>query len=528
MAFIGQIAELVLGTDGLTGGRNLAVVRPTHLLTANNISYDSGTLRKEGGATKYNSTAISGTPAVIGGWDWFPSAGTQRMIVVLDDGTIKKDTGGGDFTVTLKSGLTLANKQPVFVEGGKEAAANNRKLFIFIDGVAVQVLSADAATTSDLTTPPADWSGANEPTFGALHEDRLWGGGNPNDPHRMYYSRTTDHEDFTGSGSGTISVFPGEGERLVGAISFKGLLVVWKFPVGIYMIDTSDSTIANWRVTRLSSAIGGVSPMGAVAIDDDIIFIDKSGTIQLISSITAFGNLGTRNLSSIADLGPFIADEVNLAELDNVRGVFYVAKREVHFGLAGSGATVNNRRLVVDFNRPDLPRFRFSERDTPESVWLKQDINNVPRLTIGDDAGFVWNLDQDTRSRDGVGYEGKFESTQVDLSFLDPVLGTRRKEGKFLEIAVEPTGNWDLNIDILWDGAITETVTFNMGITGATLGTFVLGTDKLAGSISLNRKKRITGGGRRFSIAGRNSGVGEDFSISKFYLHFLVGDERIT
>jgi len=205
-----------------------------------------------------------------------------------------------------------------------------------------------------------------------------------------------------------------------------------------------------------------------------------------------------------------------------------VAKREVHFGLAGSGSTVNNRRLVVDFNRPDLPRFRFSERDTPESVWLKQDIDNVPRLTIGDDAGFVWNLDQDTRSKDGVGYEGKFESPQVDLSFLDPSLGTKRKEGKFLEIAVEPTGDWDLNVDILWDGAITQTVTFNMGITGATLGTFVLGTDKLAGSISLNRKKRITGGGRRFSIAGRNSGAGEDFSVSKFYLHFLVGDERIA
>lgn len=527
MPFTGQIAELVLGVDGLTGSKNQALVQPAQLLKALNLTYEGAAMQKEGGASKYNSTAISGTPAIVGGWDWFPTAGTQRMVVVLDDGTIKKDTGGGDFTVTLKSGLTTSGKQPFFLEAGKEAAANNRKLLIFMSGIAVQVLSADASTTSDIATPPADWSGTDQPLFAAIHEDRVWAGGNPNDAHRMYYSTTTNHEDLTGSGSGNISVFPGEGEKLVGCISFKGLLVVWKFPTGIYLIDTSDSTVANWRVTRLSSAIGGVSSMGATIIDDDIIFIDRSGTIQLISAITEFGNLGSTNLSNIADLGPFIVDEVNLGELDNARAIFYVAKREVHFALAGLNATTNNRRLVVDFNRPDLPRFRFSDRDVSESLWLKQDSDNVPRPTIGDDVGFVWNLDQDSRSQDGSGYQGEFQSPHLDLSFLDPSLGTKRKEGKFLELVIEPKGNFNLNVDILWDGVITQTVTFNMGTAGASLGSFVLGTDKLAGDVILNKKRRITGGGRRFSLVGRNNGDAQDFSVSKFYLHFLLGDERI-
>jgi hypothetical protein len=65
-----------------------------------------------------------------------------------------------------------------------------------------------------------------------------------------------------------------------------------------------------------------------------------------------------------------------------------------------------------------------------------------------------------------------------------------------------------------------------MGSTGATLGSFVLGTDKLGADAVVNRKRRIAGSGRRFSVAFRNSGAGEDFAIGRVYLHAKVGDER--
>ena len=91
---------------------------------------------------------------------------------------------------------------------------------------------------------------------------------------------------------------------------------------------------------------------------------------------------------------------------------------------------------------------------------------------------------------------------------------------------VEPTGNWNLAVSVMWDGETVQTVNFNMGTSGATLGAFVLGTDKLAGDQILNRKKRIVGSGRRLSLSGTNSGAGEDFSVGQFLLHALVGDER--
>ena len=527
MSYTGMVAELPLGPDGLTGSKNLSQVRPTQLLKSHSTTYESGTLQKEGGATKYNSTAITGAPQVLGGCDWWPTAGTQRMVVVTSAGDVLKDSGTGAFGTTLASGLTVSSVIPVFVEGGKEAAANNRKLFLFTGKNAVQVLSADAATMAAITTPPTDWSGSNQPSFGLHHEGSLWGGGNANDPHRLYKSVSTNHETFTGGDSGSYSIYPGEGEGLIGAVSYKRLIIMAKKPTGMYVLDTTDPTSTNWKIYRVTPAIGMISPLAFFIGDDELFWLDQNANVQAASGITEYGDVASRNISQLADMGPFIRENVSLGQLGLVQAIYYSAKREGHFAMAGAGATKNTRRLVLDFNRLDLSRFRWSERDTPVSLWLRKDSNNIPRPMMGDDAGFVWNLDQAARSKDGSGYASEFQIPHMDLGHLDPKLGTVRKAGDFLELVVEPKGNWNLAADIYWDGELQQTVQFNMGTTGSALGSFVLGTDALAGDQVLNKKRRITGSGRRFSVVARNSGAGEDYSVAKFYLHFRPTDERL-
>jgi len=186
MSFGGLIAEIPAGLNGLNGTKNLSLLGVSDLLSALNLSYADGTMQKEGGAAKYNSSAITGAPAILGGWDWNHNGATQRMVVVTDGGKILKDSGAGTFGTTLATGLTVTDASgdpvaPVFAEGGKEAAANDRKLFIFTGRNQVQVLAADGAATSNLATPPADWTGANQPRFGLVHEGRMWGGGNVNE-----------------------------------------------------------------------------------------------------------------------------------------------------------------------------------------------------------------------------------------------------------------------------------------------------------------------------------------------------------
>jgi len=524
MSYSGQIIELPVGNDGLTGTKNLSQARPQQLLQATNITYENGTLQKEGGTSLYSSGAIVSTgTSIIAGVDWNPSEGVQRQIIVAGTGRVLRDTGAGTFGTVMVSGLNFTNTVPVFVEGGAEAQGNARLLFLISGKNEIHTVSGDSTDMQPFASGAADWSGADQPVAGMIHEGRLWACKD----HRWYYSRTTNHKLFVSGDAGQLNIYPGEGEELVGGISFKGVIVTWKKPLGIYIIDTSATTISQWRVTRLTGAIGGFSPYSAVAIDDDILFMDNGGNLHLISTITEFGDVGSRNLSQIADLAPFIRENFNFARLNEVRSIYYSAKRQAHFGMASIGSTVNNRRLVVDFNRLDLPRFSVSDRDVCQSMWLKKDANNTPRPIYGNNTGDVFLMDQSARTHDGSGYNGQFQTPHTDLSFADQSLGTKRKMGDFLEMVVEPKGNWNLNVDVLWDGQITQTVTFNMGETGAALDSFILDTDVLGGDQVLNKKRRITGGGRRISLQGRNSVVGEDFSVAKMFLHFRVSDERL-
>ena len=123
MAFRGEIAEIPVGIDGLTGSKNLAEVGPGSLLVADNLTYEAGTLGKEGGSTIFNSTAISGTPAILGGVAYSPDSTTQRVIVLADDGTLYRDASD-NFGTSLKTGLTVSAVNPVFVEGGLEASGS--------------------------------------------------------------------------------------------------------------------------------------------------------------------------------------------------------------------------------------------------------------------------------------------------------------------------------------------------------------------------------------------------------------------
>lgn len=524
MSYENTVVPIPLGEDGLTGSRNLSQIRPSQLLTALNVSYADGSIKKEGGATKYNSSVLTGAPSVLGGWDWIPVPGTQRQIVYLSSGTIKKDSGDGTFPTTMATDR-FTGAVPVFAEGGQETVAANRKLFICNGYQYVQVISGDASATTNLALPPADWQApSSEPVSMCNHDGRMWGAVG----HRVYYSTRTNHEDFADvTNAGSLAIFPGEGEKIVQIMSFKGLLVVWKFPVGIYVINTTDPTVTNWTINKLSNTIGGVSPYGACQVVDDVLFMDQGTNLQLLSGIQEFGQVGLRNLSHIHTFGTYTRAALNLGRLDKVRAVFYPFKLEAHFACTQAGSSTNDARIVVDFNRPDLPRFRWSTRDSCESLWLRQDANHTPRLMAGDASGFVWKLDQSTFTKDGAGYRAEFQTPHLDFSWIDPTLATKNKLGQFLEIVAEPSGNWTLSADIIWDGNTIETVTFDLTGNGAVLGSFILDTDTLGQSSTICVRKRLVGSGRRLSIRFYNAGADQDFSIAHAYLSFAMGDERL-
>ncbi len=515
-----EVAEIPLGIQGLNGSKNQSIIPITSLIKAENISYESGNITKEGGSSKYNSTVLSGAPSVLMGHDWDHDGASQRMIVVLSDGDIQKDSGAGDFTVTLASGLTVSDIVPHFSEGGREAAANARHLFICTQKNQVQVLDDDGAITGNITTPSADWTGSNFPKFGVNHEGRMWFGMGD----IMYYSTVTDHEDIVGGG--IVSVYPGEGKvGLLGGISINGGLLVFK-DSGIYLIDTRSATISDWKVGKLSDMLGVAGVQAYEKVEDDVIYADQNGDIRSLFSTEKFTNYGSRSLASIDGINELIRSEFNLSQKSKWHMKYYPTKRELHIAATSAGVTVNDQRLVIDLNSTEVLRWRLSKRDTCVSLWLR-DNSGVPELVCGDDVGFIYQMDQSSFNKDGSAYTAEFQIPFTDLSYIDKNLSTVRKIGKFLEIEIEESGAFDITADIFWDGNLYDTVTFNISGGDNQLGSFVLDTDKLGSDRIVNRKTRITGSGRRFSVSFKNSVLDQTFSIAKAYLHYKLGNTRI-
>lgn len=528
MAYKGLVAPLNVGFGGFTGTRNPSIIQPGKLTRAMNITFEGGLLQKEGGAALYDPDAITNTPLIVGGFDWWPDDSTQRMIVITDDGDILKDDGTGAFGTTLASGLTITEDTvPVFVEGGIEVAGQERRLFIFLGTDQPQVFTADESTTTTIGAEPVDWD-PDWPTFGFLHADagqgaaRLWAGGNPNDPHRLYASLISDHDNLTASGTVTVSIYPGEGQKLVGGVSWRGVAILFKYPRGIYILDTTefDSPL----VQRLSSTVGAAGPGAICPVENDIFFMTHTGAIHALSAVQSFGDAETSNLSQADDLDEWIRRNVDLSALHRTRSIWYPAKREAHFCVQSIGGSSLDRRIILDLSQVGNLRFRLADRDSIGGIWLRRDDNGVERPVYGDTGGLVYLMDQESRTKGDSFYRASFNSSPDDLSLImgDPRVAVQNKNAEFLEVVAVPDQGTTLSVQIWWDGVYHETVQFDLVSSGSALPLtlpFLLGSGGL-----IRQKKRITGGGRDISLRVEHDDT-NNFAIAQFYLHYTMGDE---
>jgi hypothetical protein len=527
MAYRGQIVTLPVGLQGFSGSRNPSKMGPGHFSYVENVDIDGGVLVKEGGADKLNATELESGEMVLAGINWSPSGQLHHDVVIMGNGTALKDTGAGTFATSLVTGLSTPTVYPpFFVPAGGESVGATRKLFMCMESDQMQVVSGTANTMADISAPAADWS-ASFPIFGVLHNLRLWAGGNANDPHRIYYSTLGAHQDFTGAGSGTLSIYPGEGEALVAGISFRGLLLLFKRPRGIYVVDTRDPTVANWQVQKLNSAVGAAGPWCVVQISNDIVILDQSGNFHLMTAVNDFGDINASNIGVISDIPSFMRSEASLGSIQKAVGAWYPSRSKAWFMVPSAGSLVNNMRIMADFSDPQAgPRFLLSRRDIGSALWMRPDASGVDKPTLGDDAGFVWLMDTEDRNKDGVAYDFAFDTSETDFSFAEPLLGAKSKSGQFLEITADLLNNTQLSITPLWDGEPADPISMVLGGGGAALGSFTLDVDELASAGIITKRVRLTGSGRRLKLMVENTTLDDEVRLSEVKVQFTVADER--
>ena len=507
------VIEIVGGREALWGIRNRDLVPMGGLAQFRNGSLEDHTWRTVGGAALHGSAPAAAK--IMAAMDYWPDTATQRELVMMDDGTLRKGNGSGGGWVTLATGLTVANAVPYWSMGGQEVAANTRRAF-YCDGVnAPQVLSADGVATAALSAPAADWSGTNQPLFLTVHEGFMWGGGNLNAPHTVYRSLLANHQNFTGTPF-SIPLDSGIGERVVGAISYKGGLLVFKYPEGVWFIDTSDPTPTNWRAVKVAEP-GAVAASAIVLAEDDVFWLSADGTWHRVQAVTATGSVRASDLS-FRKLGSLFRDQINRSRLNFADLRYYSNQQRLLLACSASGATAKSRLVTMDLlRRDDLgERWGFGDRDNNEALFMRK-VNNVLMPAFGDASGQLWNADQANRNANGLGYTFEWWTSDSDFGPVNPAFRGRKKNLRYIALQHDPRGSATHTVEIWLDGALKQTIQFTLAGAGATLPATLPLT--LGGSSLVNtRRRRATGQFTRMALRGYSTAANEDVSIARLFI----------
>lgn len=525
MSYQGFIAEIPVGDRGLVAPV-VAIQSPEGaLLEATNITYQRGALQKELGSKKYNTTPITGSPRILAGHDWFADPLTRRVVVYGNDGVIRMDNfGNGTFATTVATGWSTLVETPVWVEAGQETAGAPKKLILVNGENAPRYISGTNTTFSTFTSTPADWSANVQPVTATIHEGRAWYALK----HTVYYSTATDHTDVNGTGSGVFVVFPGEGREIRALVSFKGLLIVFKHPVGIYAIDTTDPNPSAWSVFRVTGAIGIAGPKTITVLDNDLIWMDATGDYHLLSAVQTFGEVAPRPISRETKIRDVLLTKFNYNRVHAAQIVYDPLWHQVQTAWSLFGSTTNHGRFIVDLSEREKFRFRICDRDNLVSLWIGRSSAGVPIVYGGDTSGTVWELNADEYVKHDQPYTGSFQLAPIDFRFIDPTIAAKRKLGDFLELVADANESTSVFVDVIWDNRIVQTLLYSFGTGGSALGSFTLGVSPLAGFGGKSVKRRIVGSGTTFAIRVRNGIAYENFSLVRAFVYFRVADERKT
>lgn len=518
----GRFVDIPCGRGGLNTNQNVYQVPPTDLITARNIRFDGYSWIKAPGLSLFDSNAISGAPTCLGGITFRPSTSIQRIVSAWSDGKVYKEESGNVDNVTLVSGLSFTDPA-VFVEGGQIASGENKKVFMFSRNVAPKFLDGDGATMSGITAESIDWS-ANKPAAAVYHDARIIAYDLDAFPHQYYASSLEDHGDFSITGGGRVfDIAPGQGDRLACLFSHSpGVLYAFKYPFGIYALDTSDFTDYSQYPQLIRADVGMAGPLGICRVANDVFFISSTGRIYSLSALSEGGNPQDADLTAKYNLGEWIRQRVNPSRLKWSRLFYDEIRNELWYTYTSTDGTVNDEALVFDLNEPGLLKVASEDRgEFFNAAFSRISSTSTVEWIVGGGDGLLRRLNSANRSVDATeAYTADVRTPDMDFSFADPSLAGVAKRFDSLEITLVPTGDYDLSIDFVVDGLSKISKTINLGSAGSVFDSGVFDTAIFGGQEVIKHKVTIGAIGNQLAIRLYNSGTNENFQIVNLRVYF--------
>ena len=504
MGYSGDTILIDFSKGGLVMTPNMDAIPAFQMVEGTrNLNLHNGGRQPRGGTAKDNATVISGSPRIMGLYDFRLRNGTVFKVFATADGKIYKN-----YTDTIKTGLG-ASKIAWFETFGNE-------LFFCNGNDQPQTWDGVAAGTSNLTSLPSDWTGTNHPRqvvkHGRGNSERMWYLGCPTTPHRIYASPDGNGKLMGDASVITIEIETGDGFGITGGIEFGDRLIVFGKRKA-YVINDASLTPADWGYDAAQWDGGVAHHRLLIRTPNDIVAMMEEGEIYSVTAAQEYGDYRMASLTAPAWMHKWIQDNLNLGLIEDFHGIYDPLIRAVRLFVVRSGQTQADTCLVYFIDRPPDQAWMIQDNLSYDSAFkascsaLFRKSPGIYKVYTGAYNGFAWETETNTRNDDGNAFYAGYKMPDINT-------GNPRHTMEFssLRLIQQPSVTYSTQLRWSVDSVPKDSKAIPVTIVGGTVGTFVIGTDKLGGANLLTDSAVDLGEqGKRLQLELYNSVANQKF-----------------
>ena len=409
MPYAGQTYRVPCSRGGWNANPNEDLVPPEGMVYAENINLHRGGRETRGGVEKVNAISIVDQPKVMGVFQFRLSNGNEFIVTGCTNGKVYKD-----YTTLLHTFATTGKRITFTVY--------NNTLYIWNGANVGQTWDGEAATTSDIANPAADWTGTNHPKAAIVHgrgaSKRLWAYGCPTDPKILYVSANGTDNFVTGVV--TLSIETGDGFGVVALSEFsEQLIAIGK--TRPYLIDDEDVDTDKWGYRPAKWLGGAAHDRLVVRTPNDLIAMEEDGEIYSVIKAQSSGDFHAVSMARPAHIDTWVKANVDLSQIDDFFMVYDRTLRAVKIFVIRNDKTEPDCVLVYFIDRPHAEAWtnhRFYKTDFAVSATEVRVAAGNWKIYTGGQSGHVYELESSTISDDGVYFYSGF--LMPEISFDDP------------------------------------------------------------------------------------------------------------
>ncbi len=387
--------------------------------------------------------------------------------------------------------------------------SGNNKPFLFKMTGTSSVLSSRTFFVSQITI-----SGSKTAKFCTIHDNHLVVSGDTSSPNTIYYSATNDIDDFSGTGSGAITLE----DKVVGLKSFRNELFIFCQNSIFKLININNSSTV--AVVPVTKNVGCVDGQTIQEIAGDLIFLAPDG----FRTVAGTARIGDVELGTISQaIQPIINKIVAASNTLQFSSVVIRDKSQYRMFYSTSSDTAATSKGIIGTLRPN--GFEWSETLGIQAPAITSgfDSNGVEQFYHGDRNGYVYNHDT------GNAFNPAGTSTNIEAEYQSPDfdygdLGTL-KTLDYAKIAFTPEGDAQPTLRIRFDYDSLNTpqpadIVLNSIPEPALFGLAIFNSQKFGASEQPLVRQSLTGSGHSNFFKIFSADTNAPYAINGLYITY--------